>query len=256
MGRKEYLLTKISIGFTWRPEPTPTEQAIGAMKAALESGLSLWNGAEFYGTAECNSMTLLKAYFTRYPLDADRVTLVVKGGMDLDTHRPNGSPEGTRRSLDNIIRGLGGLKKLDGFAPSRRDPDTPLEVTFGIIQREYIDTGKVGAIYLSECSADTIREAAKCARIGAAEVELSMFSPDILSNGIGKACADNNIPILAYSPMGRGVSPPHCYSRYLANEAAANASLISDSHRTLQEHFRHQRSRHHDGAAPFSAWCI
>ncbi|KAK2591776.1 hypothetical protein QQS21_010535 [Conoideocrella luteorostrata] len=193
------------MGFTWRPEPTPTGQAIEAMKAALESGLTLWNGAEFYGTAECNSMTLLKAYFSKYPEDADKVTLAMKGGMDPETHAPDGSPQGTRRSLDNIINGLGGLKKLDGFAPSRRDPNTPLETTYGVIQREYIDTGKLGAVYLSECNANTIREAAKHAQIGAVEVEMSMFTPDILANGIAEACAELNIPIMAYSPMGRGI---------------------------------------------------
>ncbi|KHO00106.1 Aldo/keto reductase [Metarhizium album ARSEF 1941] len=193
------------MGFTWRPEPTPTDQAIEALKAALESGLTLWNGAEFYGTPDCNSMTLMRAYFTKYPEDADKVTLVVKGGMDLATHRLDGSPEGTRRSLDNIIKQLGGTKKLDGFAPSRRDHNTPLEVTYGVIQKEYIDTGKLGAVYLSECRAETVHEAAKLARIGAAEVELSMFSPDILTNGVAKACAQHDIPILAYSPMGRGI---------------------------------------------------
>jgi pyridoxine 4-dehydrogenase len=175
------------------------------LKAALESGLSLWNGAEFYGTPECNSMTLMKAYFTKYPQDAEKVTLVIKGGVNPATHRSDGSPQGTRRSLDNILEQLGGTKKLDGFAFARRDPDTPLEVTFGVIQKEYIDTGKLGAVYLSECSVATIHEAAKVAKIGAAEVELSMFSPDILTNGITEACAQHNIPILAYSPMGRGV---------------------------------------------------
>lgn len=197
------MLTRI--GFTWRPEPTPIDQAIEALKAALESGLTLWNGAEFYGTPDCNSMTLTKAYFTKYPEDADKVTLVIKGGMDLTTHKQDGTPEGTRRSLDNIIKQLGGTKKLDGFAPSRRDPSTPLEVTYGVIQKEYIDTGKLGAVYLSECSAETVHEAAKFAKIGAAEVELSMFSPDILTNGVAEACAQHGIPILAYSPMGRGV---------------------------------------------------
>ncbi|KAG8421081.1 hypothetical protein J3458_002987 [Metarhizium acridum] len=193
------------MGFTWRPEPTPIDQAIEALKAALESGLTLWNGAEFYGTPDCNSMTLMKAYFTKYPEDADKVTLVIKGSMDITTHKLDGSPEGTRRSLDNIIKQLGGTKKLDGFAPSRRDPNTPLEVTFGVIQKEYINTGKLGAVYLSECSAETVHKAAKLAKIGAAEVELSMFSPDILTNGVAEACAQHGIPILAYSPMGRGI---------------------------------------------------
>lgn len=150
-------------------------------------------------------MTLLKAYFTKYPEDADRVTLFIKGGLDLTTFAPDGSAEATRRSLDNVIAGLGGLKKLDGWAPGRRDAKVPLEVTCSVVQKEYIDTGKLGCFYVSECRAETIREASKYVKVGACEVELSMFSPDILTNGVTDACAEFDIPIMAYSPMGRGV---------------------------------------------------
>lgn len=201
------LLTAYLLGFTWRPERPPLDQAIAALKTALNNGMTLWNGAEFYGPPEYNSLTLLKAYFTKYPEDADKVTLIIKGGVDLKTLKPNGSPEYVRQSLDNIISQLGGTKKLDLFSYSRRDPNTPLEVTFGVIQKEYIDTGKLGAIALSECNADTINEAAKIAKIGTVEVELSIFTPDILNNGIAAACAQHGIPITAYSPIGRGVSP-------------------------------------------------
>ncbi|KAK0765679.1 hypothetical protein N5P37_001617 [Trichoderma harzianum] len=193
------------MGFTWRPERPPLDQALAALKAAVENGTTLWNGGEFYGTPEWNSMTLLKEYFTKYPEDADKITLIIKGGADLTTHKLDASPEGIRRSLDNIINQLGGTKKLDLFSCTRRDPNVPLEVTFGVIQKEYIDTGKLGAIALSECNADTIREAAKIAKIGTVEVELSMFTPDILTNGVAAACAENNIPITAYSPIGRGM---------------------------------------------------
>lgn len=178
------------------------------MRAALENGCNVWNGAEFYGTPEYNSMTLLKHYFTKYPEDADKVFLVIKGGHDLDTHKPNGTPEGVRRSLDNIISQLGGTKKVDAFACSRRDPNVPLEETFSIIQKEYIDTGKIGGISLSECSAQTIHDAAKITKVVAVEVELSMFSIDILRNGVAEACAEHDIPVLAYAPIGRGVSKP------------------------------------------------
>ncbi|KAM0462297.1 hypothetical protein ACHAPV_003771 [Trichoderma viride] len=193
------------MGFTWRPEPPPLDQAIAALKTALNNGMTLWNGAEFYGPPNYNSMTLLKAYFTKYPEDADKVTLIIKGGVDLKTLKPDGSPENVRQSLDNIISQLGGTKKLDLFSCSRRDPNTPLDVTFGVIQKEYIDTGKLGAIALSECSADTINEAAKIAKIGTVEVELSIFTPDILKNGVAAACAQHGIPITAYSPIGRGI---------------------------------------------------
>ncbi|EGR44709.1 uncharacterized protein TRIREDRAFT_5812 [Trichoderma reesei QM6a] len=193
------------MGLTWRADPPPLEQALAVMKAAVENGQTLWNGGEFYGTPEYNSMTIIKAYFEKYPEDADKVVLLMKGGVNTKILKPDGSPEGIRRSLDNILAQLGGVKKIDGFCCARRDPEYPLSVTFGVIQKEYIDTGKVGAIYLSECGVHTIQEATKVADIAAAEVELSMFTPDILRNGIAAALKERNIPIIAYSPLGRGL---------------------------------------------------
>lgn len=193
------------MGLTWRPVPPPLDQAMEAMHTALEKGCTVWNAGEFYGTPEYNSMTVLKHYFTKYPEDADKVTLFIKGGVVPGQFSLDGSPEGVRRSIDNIIAQLGGTKKIDGFAYARRDPSVSLEVTLGVIQKEYIDTGKIGGVYVSECSAETIHEASKHAKIIAAEVELSMFSPDILNNGVAAACAKYDIPILAYSPIGRGM---------------------------------------------------
>lgn len=175
------------------------------MKAAVENGLTMWNGGEFYGTPEYNSMTIIKHYFTKYPEDADKVFLAMKGGVNLEALKPDGSPENIRRSLDNILAQLDSKKKVDAFCCARRDASYPLDITFGVIQREYIDTGKIGAIMLSECGVNTIHEAVKVAKIVAAEVELSLFTPDILKNGIAAACKEHDIPIIAYSPIGKGV---------------------------------------------------
>ncbi|PKK45431.1 hypothetical protein CI102_10011 [Trichoderma harzianum] len=194
------------MGLTWRQDPPPLEDAIAVMKAAVDNGLTMWNGGEFYGTPEYNSMTIIKAYFTKYPEDAEKVVLVMKGGIDFKARKPDGSPEGIRRSLDNILEQIGGVKKVDAFNCARRDPEYPLSVTFGVIQKEYIDTGKISAIALSECGVDTINEAAAVTKIAAAEIELSMFSPDVLNNGIAAACKKHDIPIIAYSPIGKGVS--------------------------------------------------
>jgi len=192
------------MGLTWRPQPCSEEQAFEAMRAALKNGCNFWNGGEFYGTPEYNSSVLLERYFAKYPEDADKVVLSMKGGLRPDLH-PDGSPEGIRRSLDNIIGQLKGRKKVDIFECARRDKNTPLEATFGVIQKEYIDTGKVGGICLSEVSAATIHEAVKHAKIVGVEVELSLFSTDILDNGVATACAQYGIPIIAYSPVGRGM---------------------------------------------------
>lgn len=37
------------------------------------------------------------------------------------------------------------------------------------------------------------------------EVEFSLWATDILHNDVAKTCAELNIPIVAYSPLGRGV---------------------------------------------------
>jgi pyridoxine 4-dehydrogenase len=41
--------------------------------------------------------------------------------------------------------------------------------------------------------------------IAAVEVEMSLWSTDILENDIAKTCAELQIPVIAYSPLGRGV---------------------------------------------------
>ena len=130
----------------------------------------------------------------------------VKGAVGPQGRQPNGSPEEIRRSIDFTIAQLKGRKKLDIFECARRDPNVPLEVTFGVMQKEYIDKGLLGGISLSEVRADTIHEAVKVAKIVAVEVELSLWATDVLTNGVAAACAQYNIPLVAYSPIGRGVS--------------------------------------------------
>ncbi|KAI0871271.1 pyridoxal reductase [Hypoxylon argillaceum] len=191
------------MGFTWRPRPCSQEQAFEAMREAIKQGNVFWNGGEFYGPPEYNSLTLLTRYFEKYPEDADKVVLSIKGGMNLETIKADGSPEGTRRSIDNCLRQLKG-KKLDIFEFARRDQNVDMKVTFDTIQKEYIDTGKVGGISLSEVRAETIHNAVKVAKIVACEVELSLFTTDVLYNGVAEACKQYDIPLVAYSPIGRG----------------------------------------------------
>ncbi|KAL8786722.1 MAG: hypothetical protein Q9195_008097 [Heterodermia aff. obscurata] len=193
------------MGLTWRASPPPQEQAFEAMRAALKNGSNCWNGGEFYGPPDYNSLVLLERYFEKYPEDADKIIISIKGGLNNETHQVDGSPENTRRTLDDTIAQLKGRKKLDLFEFGRRDPNVPLETTFGVIEKEYIQTGKLGGISLSEVRAETIHEAVKYTKVLAVEVELSLFATDSLENGVAAACAEYDIPLIAYSPIGRGM---------------------------------------------------
>lgn len=139
-----------------------------------------WNGGEFYRPPDYNSLVILENYFEKYPEDAEKILINIKGGVNPKTHKVDGSPENTRHSLDNCITQLKGRKKIDLFEFGRHDPDVPLNVTFGVLD-EYVQAGKLGGVSLSEVSADTIHEAVKHTKVAAVELELELqdlWSPE------------------------------------------------------------------------------
>ncbi|KAJ5212508.1 uncharacterized protein N7498_004154 [Penicillium cinerascens] len=189
---------------TWASQPPAQEVCFETLNKTLELGANFWNGGELYGTPEYNSMHLLNKYFTKYPENADKVVLSVKGGLKPGQLIPDGSEENIRRSVDECLRLLDGKKKIDIFECARQDPNFPIEHTIEILAK-CMKEGKIGGIGLSEVDAETIRRAAKVHPIAAVEVEMSLWSTDILENDIAKTCAELNIPVVAYSPLGRGV---------------------------------------------------
>ena len=200
---------KIGFGMmnlTWRQTPIPDDQAFATMKAALNAGANFWNGGEFYGSPEVNSLQLLNRYFTKYPEDADKVVLSIKGGLiPGDLHKgPVGSRENVKRSIEECLKVLDGKKFLDVWEMARQDPRVPLEETMGTAA-EYVKAGKIGGIGISEVTPEQIRNNAAIHPVAAVEVEISMHTPDVLSNGVAKTCAELDIPIVAYSPLGRGL---------------------------------------------------
>lgn len=184
------------MGLTWNVGPEFTDdKKIAVMKAALEAGATAWNGGDFYGTPENNSLTLLNKYFTKYPEDAKRVKSInIKSG--LTEQGVDNSPEFTRKSVENCLALLEGKARLNLWEPCRR-----------VSQREYLDSlrvldgfvkeGKIDGISLSEINANTIRQAVKVTKIAAVEVEISLFRNEVLTNGVAEACAEFGIPIFA-----------------------------------------------------------
>ncbi|KAL8744625.1 MAG: hypothetical protein Q9190_003153 [Brigantiaea leucoxantha] len=192
------------MNLTWRKTPIPDDQAFVTLRAALAAGCNMWNGGEFYGSSEANSLTLLNRYFTKYPEDASKVVLSIKGAGVPGQMAIDGSEQNVRRSVDACMKMLDGKKKIDIFEPARVDAKVPLEETIGTLA-QYVKEGKIGGIGLSEVQADTITAAAKIHPIAAVEVELSIHTPEILSNGVATTCGELGIPIVAYSPLGRGL---------------------------------------------------
>ena len=194
------------LGFTWRPQATPDEQAFEAMKAAIANGATIWSSSSIYGMPPeppTAGIHLLRRYFTKYPEDADKVTLFIRACCDAATLAPTNTREGVRASAAECNEILGGVKKIDIFGPARMDPNVPMEEIMGALA-ELVKEGAVGAVGLSEVRADTIRKANALYPISVVEVEFSLWSTEILTNGVAETCKELEIPIVTYSPLGYG----------------------------------------------------
>lgn len=191
------------MGLTWRADPPSESDCFLAMNTALSCGANFWNGGEFYGSPDYNSLHLLNRFFTAFPEKADSVFLSLKGGLKPGATEPDSSEAGIRRSVDACIGLLDGRKTIDLFQCARTDPNTPIEQVVEVLSK-LVQEGKIKGIGLSEVRAETIRRAHKVHPIAAVEVELSLWTRDILTNGIAATCAELGIPIIAYAPLSRG----------------------------------------------------
>ncbi|KAH6650204.1 NADP-dependent oxidoreductase domain-containing protein [Chaetomium tenue] len=191
------------IGLSVPPGRLTEEEAFAAIKAAVDAGCNYLNAGEFYGTPDANSLTLLNNYYAKYPEDRDKILLNVKGCI-FENLTPDDSPAAVKTSVENCVRLIGGKGRIDQFEPARKDPKVDIETTLAALQ-EQVDAGNIGGISLSEVSAATIRRAAKITKIHSVEVELSLWATEPLENGVVEACAELDIPILAYAPLGRGM---------------------------------------------------
>jgi pyridoxine 4-dehydrogenase len=218
------------------------EEAFAVLKAALAAGVNVWNGADFYGTPEHNSLHLLARYFAKFPEDADKVVVCIKSGIvDMRTLTLDGSPQAVRRFVAAANAVLSGHKKIDVFGIARTDPKVPIEDTVAALA-ELVAAGEIGGIQLSEVGAATIRRAAAVARIDVVEEEASLWTPEIFSNGVAETCGELGIPVMAHSPLGAGMLTgqlktladlppghyPRVFPRFQPDNFEKNLALVSE----------------------------
>jgi pyridoxine 4-dehydrogenase len=134
----------------------------------------------------------------------------MKGAYKHDTG-PNGSAEGIQKSVEDALKVLDGTKTIDVFemgrwVPSsadawdhadsaqRVDPATPIETSMKALA-ELVKEGKIGGVGLSEVNANTIRKAHAVHPLAAVEIELSLFTPEPLTNGIMDTCQERKYSV-------------------------------------------------------------
>jgi aryl-alcohol dehydrogenase-like predicted oxidoreductase len=183
--------------------PTTDDEGVSAILAYLDAGGTLIDTGDFYGAGH-NEMLIGRALRTRSRED---VVLSVKFGAVLSPDGAfigfDGRPDAVRNSLAYSLRRLG-TDYVDVCRPARLDPDVPIEETVGAIA-ELVEAGYVRSIGLSEVGAETIRRAAAVAPISDLQIEYSLLTRSIESNGILAACRDLGIGITAYGALAKGL---------------------------------------------------
>ncbi|PWN92587.1 Aldo/keto reductase [Acaromyces ingoldii] len=210
------------------------------MKTAVDSGCCFWDGGAFYGPPSdpTANLTLIRRFFQRFPGYKSKVFLCVKGGSNMARYQEEGyrglgpdmSENNLRNDLAAIRQALGSDQdghEVDMYAVARVDHKYTIKEwmsTLVKLQKEGLFTH----ICLSEVSSETVRVAAGIAPIAAVEVEYSLWETSVESNGVLAACQELRIPLIAYSPIGKGI---------LGGRLSSREQLVAGDNRLFHERY-------------------
>ncbi|KAI3406880.2 hypothetical protein KGF56_000172 [Candida oxycetoniae] len=198
-----------TMSMTWKPNPPPFEQSIETLEFVTshpEFSTKLLNGGEFYGPDDAN-LKLLKEFVDQNPPELNKQLIIsIKGGCNAKTLHPDGSRASISRSIENVASYFPpkGQRPTLLFEIARVDSKVPYEETIGYI-KEYVDKGVIDGISLSEVGIKSLKKAISVAPISCVELELSLFSQEVFDNGILEELSKTRIPMIAYSPLCRGI---------------------------------------------------
>ncbi|WP_409524870.1 aldo/keto reductase [Nitrincola sp. MINF-07-Sa-05] len=180
----------------------PPDEAAGIalLNRALDLGYNHLDTAALYGFG-ANETLLGKAVMQR----RNEFFLASKCGLfkGPDGKRAvNGRPEVLRQTCDDALQRLG-TEHIDLYYLHRWDKNVPIEESVGALA-DLKKAGKIGAIGLSEVSAETLRKAHREYPIAAVQTEYSLWTrnPEI---AVLDACRELGTVFVAFSPLGRGV---------------------------------------------------
>ena len=164
-------------------------------------------GVTFFDTADVYGPFANEALIGRFLAPVrDDVLIATKFGLvraSTNEHiGVSGRPEYVRSSCNLSLQRLG-TDYIDFYFQHRVDPDVPIEETVGAMA-ELVESGTVRYIGLSEASPDVIRRAHAVHPISAVQVEYSLWSREVETNGALAVCRELGIGVIAYSPLGRG----------------------------------------------------
>jgi aryl-alcohol dehydrogenase-like predicted oxidoreductase len=186
--------------------PSDRAESIATIHASLESGITLLDTGDFYGSGH-NELLIFEALKGKKREDA--IISVKFGGLRDPAAGWTGidaRPQAVKNFLAYSLQRLG-VDYIDIYRPARLDPNVPIEDTIGAIA-DMVKAGFVKHIGLSEVGSETIRRAAAVHPIVDLQIEYSLISRGI-EDGILETCRKLGIGITAYGVLSRGLISGH-----------------------------------------------
>jgi methylglyoxal reductase len=193
------------------------QQAIGAIHAALDNGINLVDTAPIYGYGRSEEI-VAKAIHDR----REKVVLATKCGLIWDreegefqfhanqegiTFRASEKkvykclrPESIRQEVERSLARLG-TTYIDLYQTHWQESTTPIADTMAALLK-LKDEGKIRAIGVSNANLDQLKAYGP---IDSDQEKYSMLDRNLEQNGMLEYCREQNIAMLAYSPLANGL---------------------------------------------------
>jgi aryl-alcohol dehydrogenase-like predicted oxidoreductase len=163
--------------------------AIGAVRAAIDSGITLVDTAEAYRTSEETIGEALRGGYR------ERCFLATKVSFDF-------SRKGVRAAMEKSLRALR-VEQVDLYQVHSWNPRYPVEKTMEEMRR-LRDEGKTRYVGVSNFSADQVARALKVCPVQSNQVRYNLFSRDIEKETV-PYCEAHGVGILVHSPLAKGL---------------------------------------------------
>lgn len=178
--------------------PLDVEEGIRLLHTAFDLGVRHFDTAVLYGFGRNEELVgrALKDYRQDIHLASKCGLGNADGGRVID-----GRPENLMVTVDGALTRLQ-TDHIDLYYLHRLDKSVPIEESMGALAR-MVEQGKVGAVGLSEVSADTLRRAHAVHPVAAVQTEYSLWTrnPEL---GVLDACEELGAAFVAFSPLARG----------------------------------------------------
>lgn len=200
----------------WMWGKTERSQAIEAIKAAYDAGVTSIDTAPIYGQG--TSEEIVGEAITKIP--RDKVQILTKFGLrwdfpkgefyfnskdndgkEIDIYRYAGK-ESIIKECENSLKRLG-TDYIDLYQIHWADPTTPISETFEAVEK-LIDQGKVRYAGVCNYNVEQMAEAEKTLKLVSNQIPFSMVNRGVEEETV-PYCIANGKSVLAYSPMERGL---------------------------------------------------